>query len=206
MVNQSFGLIRRMDNRGDKIMVVDRVSKELIEEWLGTDNKLEEAIEVIQTLANGQYTIDGLNQDIIEYAVLKKEWDKKLKHGHKKYVKNTGLDINYKPLQKIKILLENNSFHKIKIKNYKPLIHSMNDGSGINWHNDAIYSYGITFYINRRWNLKFGGEFLFTSENANGFIPLVGNSLVIVKSPFKHKVNPVLSPVMPRISVQIFMK
>ena len=58
-------------------MVVDRVSKELIEEWLGTDNKLEEAIEVIQTLANGQYTIDGLNQDIIEYAVLKKEWEKK---------------------------------------------------------------------------------------------------------------------------------
>ena len=58
-------------------MVVDRVSKELIDEWLGTDNKLEEAIEVIQTLANGQYTIDALNQDIIEYAVLKKEWEKK---------------------------------------------------------------------------------------------------------------------------------
>ena len=58
-------------------MVVDRVSKELIEEWLGTDNKLEEAIEVIQTLANGQYTIDALNQDIIEYAVLKKEWEEK---------------------------------------------------------------------------------------------------------------------------------
>tara|TARA_B100001142_G_C14096813_1_gene563600 strand:- start:579 stop:755 length:177 start_codon:yes stop_codon:yes gene_type:complete len=58
-------------------MVVDRVSKELIDEWLGTDNKLEEAIEVIQTLANGQYTIDGLNQDIIEYAVLKKEWEEK---------------------------------------------------------------------------------------------------------------------------------
>lgn len=58
-------------------MVVDRVSKELIDEWLGTDNKLEEAIEVIQTLANGQYTIDALNQDIIEYAVLKKEWEEK---------------------------------------------------------------------------------------------------------------------------------
>ena len=58
-------------------MVVDRVSKELIDEWLGTDNKLEEAIEVIQTLANGQYTIDALNQDIIEYAVLKQEWEEK---------------------------------------------------------------------------------------------------------------------------------
>ena len=58
-------------------MVVDRVSKELIEEWLGTSNQLGEAIEVIQELANGQYTIDALNQDIIEYAVLKKEWEEK---------------------------------------------------------------------------------------------------------------------------------
>ena len=58
-------------------MVVDRVSKELIKEWLGTSNQLGEAIWVIQELANGQYTIDALNQDIIEYAVLKKEWEEK---------------------------------------------------------------------------------------------------------------------------------
>ena len=67
MVNQSFGLIRRMDNKGDKIMVVDRVSKQMVEYWLGTDNQLKEAIEVIQELANGQYTIDNLNKDIIQY-------------------------------------------------------------------------------------------------------------------------------------------
>ena len=48
-------------------MVVDRVTKQMVEEWLGTDNKLEEAIEVIQELANGQYTIDNLNKDIIQY-------------------------------------------------------------------------------------------------------------------------------------------
>ena len=47
---------------------------------------------------------------------------------------------------------------------------------------------------------------MFADNVAHGFIPITGNSLVIVKSPFKHKVNPVLSPVMPRISVQIFMK
>ena len=65
MVNQSFGLIRRMDNKGDKIMVVDRVTKQMVEYWPGTDNQLKEAIEVIQELANGQYTIDNLNEDII---------------------------------------------------------------------------------------------------------------------------------------------
>ena len=48
-------------------MVVDRVNKKMIKEWIGTDNPLKEAIEVIQELANGQYTIDSLNQDIIEY-------------------------------------------------------------------------------------------------------------------------------------------
>lgn len=48
-------------------MIAFRITKKMVEEWLGTSNQLEEAIEVIQELANGQYTIDGLNQDIIEY-------------------------------------------------------------------------------------------------------------------------------------------
>ena len=73
MVNQSFGLIRRMDNKGDKIMVVDRVSKQMVEYWLGTDNQLKEAIEVIQELANGQYTIDNLNEDIITTNIGREE-------------------------------------------------------------------------------------------------------------------------------------
>ena len=51
----------------------------------------------------------------------------------------------------------------------------MKDNSGINWHNDHNYKYGITYYINRRWNPRFGGEFLFKCKNANGFIPFVGN-------------------------------
>ena len=73
MVNQSFGLIRRMDNKGDKIMVVDRVTKQMVEYWLGTDNQLKEAIEVIQELANGQYTIDNLNEDIITTNIGREE-------------------------------------------------------------------------------------------------------------------------------------
>jgi hypothetical protein len=48
-------------------MIVFRITKKMVKEWLGTDNQLEEAIEVIQDLANGTYTIDGLNRDIIEY-------------------------------------------------------------------------------------------------------------------------------------------
>jgi len=81
----------------------------------------------------------------------------------------------------------------------------MKDGSGINWHNDEGHSYGITYYINRRWNMKFGGEFLFQDKIANGFIPLVGNSIVIIKSPLEHKVAPVMKQLIPRKTIQIFI-
>ena len=54
-------------------MVVDRVTKQMVEEWLGTDNQIKKAIEIIQELANGQYTIDNLNEDIITRNIGRKE-------------------------------------------------------------------------------------------------------------------------------------
>jgi len=152
-----------------------------------------------------QLHYDVFKSNLINLQSTKKTWDKRLNYGYKNFVENTSLDTKYKPLQKIKILLENNPFHKIKVTDYKPLIHSMKNNSGINWHNDYRHIYGITYYINRRWNLKFGGEFLFTDEKANGFIPLVGNSLVIIKAPLDHKVTPVMKPVVPRKTIQIFI-
>ena len=47
--------------------VILRVTNKMGREWLGTSNQLNEAIDVIQELANGQYTLDALNQDIAEY-------------------------------------------------------------------------------------------------------------------------------------------
>ncbi len=148
---------------------------------------------------------DTFRSSLIKLHSTKKTWDKGLKYGYKDFVKKTHLDEKYKPLQKIKILLENNPFHKVKFENFEPLIHSMKDGTGINWHDDHGHIYGITYYINRRWNLKFGGEFLFQNKNANGFIPLVGNSIVIIKAPLEHKVTPVMKPIIPRKTIQIFI-
>ena len=54
-------------------MVVDRVTKQLVEEWVGTDNQIKKAIEIIQELANGQYTIDNLNEDIITTNIGREE-------------------------------------------------------------------------------------------------------------------------------------
>jgi len=149
---------------------------------------------------------DVFKSKLINLKSTKKTWTKDLKYGYKNFVKNTVLDTKYKPLEKIKILLENNPFHKIKFSNFKFLIHSMKNGSGINWHDDHGHIYGITYYINRRWNLKFGGELLFQDKSSNGFIPLVGNSVVIIKTPLQHKVTPVMKSLIPRKTIQIFLE
>lgn len=148
---------------------------------------------------------DVFKSKLIKLNSTEKTWDKGLQYGYKNYVDNTSLNTDYKPLQKIKILLENNPFYKIKINEFKPLIHSMKDNSGINWHDDYGWEYGITYYINYKWNPKFGGEFLFQNEKSNGFIPLIGNSLVIVKTPLNHKVTPVMKSTVPRKTIQIFI-
>tara|TARA_R110000823_G_scaffold313100_1_gene440368 strand:- start:707 stop:1249 length:543 start_codon:yes stop_codon:yes gene_type:complete len=149
---------------------------------------------------------DVFKSNVIKLESTEKKWDSALKHGHKSFVKNTPiLDINYPPFKKIKILLETNPFYKVKIKDFVPIIHSMEDNSGINWHDDTGHTYGITYYINKRWNCKFGGEFLFRDKQSNGFIPFVGNSLAIVKTPLEHKVTPVMKPLVPRKTIQIFV-
>tara|TARA_R100001163_G_C5057576_1_gene194080 strand:- start:160 stop:693 length:534 start_codon:yes stop_codon:yes gene_type:complete len=114
---------------------------------------------------------------------------------------------NYQPFDKLKLLVRHNAFFQIpSLERMSTIIHYMKKGSGINWHDDRGWEYGATYYINNKWPTQWGGEFMFADKAAHGFIPVTGNSLVIVKSPLDHKVNPVLSPIMPRISVQIFMK
>ena len=114
---------------------------------------------------------------------------------------------NYPPFEKLKTLVKHNSFFKFpNLFHMSTVIHCMDKNAGINWHDDGQWKYGATYYINHRWHKQLGGEFMFTDENGHGWIPPVGNSLVIVKAPISHKVNPVLSPLVPRISVQLFMK
>ena len=113
----------------------------------------------------------------------------------------------YKPFEHLKTLVKHNAHFQLKnVEKMSTTIHYMKKGAGINWHDDSKWNYGATYYINHKWHRQWGGEFMFTDNNGHGWIPPVGNSLVIVKAPIAHKVNPVLSPIMPRISVQIFMK
>ena len=114
---------------------------------------------------------------------------------------------NYKPFEMLKTLVKHNAYFQLSdAKDMSTTIHYMKKGAGINWHDDGKWKYGATYYINHKWHRQWGGEFMFTDNNGHGWIPPVGNSLVIVKAPIPHKVNPVLSKIIPRITVQLFMK
>ena len=148
---------------------------------------------------------DVFKSKLIKLESTKKRWAKSLLEGYTQSPDRSDLISEYNPLKKLNILLNTNPFYKINHPIKEFILHSMKNNSGINWHDDSGHEYGITYYINRRWNPIFGGEFLFMDKNANGFIPLVGNSLVIVKAPLKHKVTPVMNPLVPRKTIQIFI-
>ena len=148
---------------------------------------------------------DVFKSKLIQLESTKKQWDKELLKGYIQSPDRSDLISEYNPLKKLKILLNTNSFYKINYQIKKFVLHSMKNNSGINWHDDSGHEYGITYYINRRWNPTFGGEFLFMDKKANGFIPLVGNSVVIVKAPLTHKVTPVINSLVPRKTIQIFI-
>ena len=44
-----------------------KLTNKMVERWLGTSNPLSEAIDIIKEIANGDYSLESLNQDITEY-------------------------------------------------------------------------------------------------------------------------------------------
>jgi len=127
---------------------------------------------------------------------------------HKNLVPPMKTELNgYKPIENLITLLKHNPYFTLdELKEVSVNIHYMQKGAGVNWHNDGKWKYGATYYINHRWSENSGGEFMFTDKEGHSWIPVLGNSLVLVKAPLQHKVNPVLNPFIPRISIQIFMK
>ena len=60
------------DNTVEKLMEdkpKEKVTKEQVEFWLGSDNTLKEAIEVIVYVANGEYPKEQLKFEILDGAV-----------------------------------------------------------------------------------------------------------------------------------------
>ena len=57
---------KETEKRENELMK-EQITKEKVREGLGTSDQLEEAIEVIYEIAIGEYSVEMLNQDIIEY-------------------------------------------------------------------------------------------------------------------------------------------
>ena len=142
----------------------------------------------------------------INLQSVKNVWNKILYDNIKTMPERVGVS-DYPPFETLKNLIRKNDIFTLPVgMDMNTNIHFLKKDSGINWHNDGGATYGATWYLNRRWHSQWGGEFMFRDSAGHGSIPPTGNSLILVKSPFEHKVNPVLSPLLPRITVQLFMK
>ena len=82
-------------------------------------------------------------------------------------------------------------------------------GQHLTWHSDhnekTNREYAATYYFNHRWNENWGGELMFKSDLGSGFIPIVANSVVIVKCGLWHKVNANLKKTHNRLSIQTWI-
>jgi len=156
----------------------------------------------------GIYTAIIKERDKINLSTTKGFWEDNL-HKNIRAPKRVQVS-DYKPFENLKTLVTHNQYLQLKPADYQnemtTTIHYMERGAGIQWHSDTKWTYGITYYLNKNWSSDWGGEFMFADKVSHGFFPVVANSLAVVKSPFAHKVNPVLSPIMPRMSIQIFMR
>ena len=108
------------------------------------------------------------------------------------------------------MLLKHNPFVDLQNKSFKSHIRKFVYGSHLAWHTDTeekrnTRAYGATFYFNKTWGESWGGELMFKSNKGSGFIPVLGNSVAIVKTGLQHKVNSVLKKTHPRFTIQTWI-
>jgi hypothetical protein len=129
------------------------------------------------------------------------------------YNSNSKHNFNKDIIKQYEILLKHQHF--VKLINYKLTSHIRKYSymESLNWHNDIFFDkinnsqrkYAATYYINKNWKEQYGGELMFKDSCIKGFIQPSGNSLVIIKTGFKHKVNPIIIKNIPRFSIQTWI-
>ena len=107
-------------------------------------------------------------------------------------------------------LLKHQPFVKLMNYNFYSHLRRYKYGKHLAWHEDdykgqSTREYAATFYFNKTWGESWGGELMFKSSLGSGFIPIVGNSVVLVKTGLTHKVNPNLKKTHPRLSIQTWV-
>ena len=104
---------------------------------------------------------------------------------------------NYPPFEILKDNLRTNPYCLLPdLKHMTTTIHYLEQGTGINWHDDGSWTVWCNLLFKPQMASNNGvASLCLQMHNGHGFLPVVGNSLVIVKAPIPHKVNPVLSPI-----------
>ena len=46
---------------------MDRIDRKGIQQWLGTDNQLSEAVEILMDMFNGDYPVETFRNDVLSY-------------------------------------------------------------------------------------------------------------------------------------------
>ena len=79
-------------------------------------------------------------------------------------------------------------FNKLSIQHYVWL-----HGAGIATHTDHAYNFGATIYLNKTWNVNFGGIFLWKQKNSIDYTAIVPeyNSMMLNTEGEEHLVTPV---------------
>tara|TARA_R100000951_G_C2621373_1_gene174577 strand:+ start:688 stop:1233 length:546 start_codon:yes stop_codon:yes gene_type:complete len=117
---------------------------------------------------------------------------------------DNSLKLDY--LNKYHTFLKHQNFVNFLNFKFHSYICKYNYGNHLAWHTDSDQKlYAATFYFNKTWGESWGGELMFKSPKGSGFIPITGNSLVIVKAGLKHKVNANLKKTHPRFSIQTWV-
>lgn len=107
---------------------------------------------------------------------------------------NSIYDFDINIINKYEILLKHQKFVDFKNFSFKSHFRKYSYMHSLDWHNDydEKRKYAATLYLNKNWNKNWGGELMFQDNNIRGFIPILGNSLLIIKVGINHKVNSVL--------------
>ena len=116
-------------------------------------------------------------------------------------------EINNKFFSKYHTLLKHQRFVNLINKQFNSHWRKYTYGQHLTWHKDGGKNkvYAATLYLNKTWNKNWGGEFMFTTDTVNSFLPIVGNSIIIAKCGLKHKVNSTLKKTHPRLSIQTWI-
>ena len=105
-------------------------------------------------------------------------------------------------------LLKHQSFVNLMNYEFESHLRKFSFGQHLTWHNDDVDNrgYAATFYFNKTWRDSWGGELMFKCDEGAGFIPVVGNSVAIVKAGLTHKVNSNLKKTHTRINIQTWIR